>query len=721
MSLAKQLYLIISFIFIAIFVGNFIITVHNTKEYLEEEISTKAQDAATSLGMSLKGLIKDVNDPEIVLTINAISDSGFYKEIRLEYPYYTITSEQLGIENIKSISVAEEVGTVINDNENSLENELDALEDLQENPTNEEVQTSKYIFIPSKNFKNGTNVVFNIEYIEDGKINKTTKELKLSNIIYKTTRDVKFDSVPNWFINMIDINLEEKSSEISDGWKTGAVIYVSANSGIAYEKLYIQIKNTLYYSIFAFIFSMILLALFLQLILKPLKRIESLTHKIAKGSFEQIEELPWTKELRSVSISINSMSSKIKDIITKLNKNIEDMHAKLNQDNLTKLDLKSSFETDMKELFFLKKQGFVYIVKVHELAQYATTTGRNTVDQFLIDFANILKGVKNSKAYRFFGSEFVLVVPDIDKGEAKNILKNLQEQYIKLAKKIDRDNIVHIGCVPFDQFSTIGSILSGATEAYKMAKQIGPNEVYIKVDNQHSRGMLEWKDIVFDIVDNGRFNLKYIGDIFDNNSKKLLMQEAFSTITDKNNESIPIGIFISVAQENNKIIDFDKEVVKKVIDHIKKNNIEHQIVLNLSIDSIIDIKFTDWLQNIIKTNKNIAKFLVFSLTSYGVAKNVDEFKKFNQLVSKVGSFVMIKRYETKFIPIELLKDLKPHYIRLAKEYTSNIENEEDKISLVDSICEVSHLLDIKVYCESANTTSYDKLISIGIDGVSKIK
>ena len=95
MSLSKQLYIIISIIFFMIFTGNFIISVNNTKEYLETESVTKAQDTATLLGMSLKSLLKDKNDPEIESTINAIANRGFYKEIRLENSYFSIKDSDL--------------------------------------------------------------------------------------------------------------------------------------------------------------------------------------------------------------------------------------------------------------------------------------------------------------------------------------------------------------------------------------------------------------------------------------------------------------------------------------------------------------------------------------------------------------------------------------------------------------------------------------------------
>ena len=95
MSLSKQLYILISIIFFMIFTGNFIISVKNTKEYLQTESVTKAQDTATSLGMSLKNLLKDKTDPEIESTINAIANRGFYKEIRLEDAYFSIKDSDL--------------------------------------------------------------------------------------------------------------------------------------------------------------------------------------------------------------------------------------------------------------------------------------------------------------------------------------------------------------------------------------------------------------------------------------------------------------------------------------------------------------------------------------------------------------------------------------------------------------------------------------------------
>ena len=101
MTLSKQLYIIISFIFFMIFTGNFIISVTNFKNYLIVESTTKSQDTATSLGMSLKSLIDDKTDSEIESTIRAIANRGFYKEIRLEDVEFTFSKKDLINKNSK--------------------------------------------------------------------------------------------------------------------------------------------------------------------------------------------------------------------------------------------------------------------------------------------------------------------------------------------------------------------------------------------------------------------------------------------------------------------------------------------------------------------------------------------------------------------------------------------------------------------------------------------
>lgn len=281
MSLSKQLYLIISMIFLLIFTGNFIISVKNTKEYLETESITKAQDTATSLGMSLKSLLKDKTNPEIESIINAIGNSGFYKEIRLEDSLYTIKESdiissikdlEISTWKIKSIKIDEAIGKiqVLNSNDDFTKELLSLEEPSQNSDFTETSSDVIYNFIPNKKISNSVNLKVDLTLINNkNKEINTTTNLNLNKILVQVIRDEKFAYVPSWFIHFMHINLEEKFSEISDGWQTTAIIYVSANAGEAYAKLYEQVKSAIIYAIIAFLISMAVLFVFVQYLLKP--------------------------------------------------------------------------------------------------------------------------------------------------------------------------------------------------------------------------------------------------------------------------------------------------------------------------------------------------------------------------------------------------------------------------------------------------------------------
>ncbi|MGB5792463.1 EAL domain-containing protein [Poseidonibacter sp.] len=718
MSLSKQLYIIISFIFFMIFAGNFIISIKNTKQYLEIESITKAQDTATSLGLSLKSLLVNKKDPEIESIISAIANRGFYKEIRLEDAFFTISENELidsskelddDIWKISNLSIKEKYGNIeLIANDDYLTQELLALENSElVDESEDEVKNKQYVLTTSSKYKNGGEIVFDfIATNKEGIKKNISTKLTVNKVITKVSRKEKFDYVPAWFIDLIKINLEEKQSEISNGWKTTAIIYVSANAGDAYARLYEEAKSAIIYATIAFIIAMIILFIFIQYLLKPLKMIEKLAANIALGKFDTIKELPVTTEIKNVAIAMNDMSTKIETIINKLNNNLENTTKKLSQDELTGLSLKQSFETDMKNMFINKSSGYIFVIKIFDLSTYAKSHTNNEVNIFIKKFANILKSCKCKKdlkttAYRFFGSEFALIGHEFTYEDAVSFTKKLKKHFEELSIEINKKDIVHIGASPFNPIGTTPQILQGATEAYAKATLIGSNEAFIRDSNDLSRDMESWRDLIFDIIDNSKFNVQYIGDAkLLNENKTLVMQEAFTSASDDDGLDIPIGTFVSIAEKYERVIDFDKKVIEKVINHILQYKISHDISINLSLESINNTSFISWLEKEIIKHRTIASQLVFSITAYAVAKDVDKFKFFADEVHKCGAKVIIKRFESKFIPLNNIKDLNLDYIRLARDYTQNISNDNSKQSFVEAIAELSTLLNIKVFAEN---------------------
>jgi EAL domain-containing protein (putative c-di-GMP-specific phosphodiesterase class I) len=214
--------------------------------------------------------------------------------------------------------------------------------------------------------------------------------------------------------------------------------------------------------------------------------------------------------------------------------------------------------------------------------------------------------------------------------------------------------------------------------------------------------MYLWRELIKQIITDNDFDIEFINDAYkiEGETNEIVMQEAFTKAKDQENNQIPIGTFVSIAEKYEMIESFDKAVIEKVITYVILNNINHKICINLSIDSIGKKDFIKWLQNRISRNKEIASKLVFSLTAYSVAKDMDIFKNFCDSMHSCGARVIIKRFESKFIPTENLKEFNVDYIRLARDYTSDIEKERSKQDFLDSICDLADLLNIKIFAEN---------------------
>jgi len=567
------------------------------------------------------------------------------------------------------------------------------------------------------------NAIFDMGYYQ---------EIKLVNVeeqaLVTLTNHIKVEGVPEWFIENIPMKTVTVASEISSGWSISGVVYVTLNPGYAYLKLYQQALSSFYYSLAAFALSIVLLLIVLRVTLSPLKKIDQMALNLAAGEFTTIESLPWTTEVRNVTTSMNMMSKKIAAAIRNLNLKLDTIGKKLQQDDLTGLSKKSSFETEMKHLFTADAgiEAYVFMIKVDGLSALVKELGSETIDDFLIDFSQALKNVAaNSKSadisvYRFVGSEFVLLVKQMTFAQIEQMAKELSLAFVEVGEKYQRPDIAHIGVAPVNPISSTESVLFAAKEAFEQSQLIGANSYYVRTGDDPAKGIAEWKALVFKVVDNQEYSVYFVDKILCFQTQQILMEEAFTQALDNEGNELAIGTFVSIAEKFEKIIELDKGVILKVMDYIERKSIAHAIAINLSTRTIKNSDFRVWLLEQIKQHQAISEQLVFSLSAYAVAKDIAAYKEFIEFVHQLNAKVMIKRYETQSLSSKLVKELNPDYIRLARDLGQNIVNDQGKIDFVETMKGIGELLDIDILAE--NIASKDDFIRIkqcGISGASR--
>ena len=84
MTLSRQLVILLLLLLALVLTGAFIISARNSQLYLEEQLASHAQDAATSLGLSISRSLSENDRVSIESMTDAVFDRGFYRLIRIE-------------------------------------------------------------------------------------------------------------------------------------------------------------------------------------------------------------------------------------------------------------------------------------------------------------------------------------------------------------------------------------------------------------------------------------------------------------------------------------------------------------------------------------------------------------------------------------------------------------------------------------------------------------
>lgn len=637
MTLSKQLMLLISAMFLAIFAINFYTSLNNIRGYLQDESEIHAQDTATSLGLSLSPYILDQDDTILSTMVNTIFDRGYYLEILLE--------------NI------------------------------------------------------------------DG------------NEIVRRTNPKTFEEVPEWFTDLFPMETATAESEIDAGWVVGGTIYVTIHPGLGYLKLWQQAKDSLMFAAICLVIFVALLFLILGLVLRPLGVINKLALSIADGHFGKIDKLPWTTDIRNVAKSMNLMSGKIEKVITNLNNRLEETGKRLRVDELTGLETKATFETEMKDRFMSRKEGYLFILRIDELGKLASRLSSDKVDTFIKSFVaetrEALKdqGIAGDFMYRIVGAEFILITDCKNQESAESLCKAVLKRLEALGSEYNKESVAHIGGVPLDPQGTTASLVSAATEAYEKARLIGQNSFAITEYSANTRSMDEWKQLVGQIVDKRQVDVKYgvkAYSLADGKEDILILEEAMSQVFDEKGEALPIGTFISVAETLGRILEFDLNIVARVLEYIRRERVEHDVAVNLSFTALASNEFRGDLYKLLEQNKDIVSHLVFSITAYGATRDMKSFESFITFAHRNGAKVILKRFESRFIPMDSLKQFRLDYIRLARIYTENIGNDAEKRRLVEAMKELGELLNVNILAESVESDAdYQAVREIGLTAASR--
>lgn len=279
--------------------------------------------------------------------------------------------------------------------------------------------------------------------------------------------------------------------------------------------------------------------------------------------------------------------------------------------------------------------------------------------------------------------------------------------------------------------------LSIAHKACDIAKEFGQNQFYLAdpTDSLFIQKTLEMEQLinVQDAIERNKLQL-YTQKIAKIASEAETYEEHFEILIrmiNKDNQLIPPMAFIPQLEKHGSIVSLDKWVLKESLKLINKRhkNIDYQSSrkkflynINLSARTISDACFISYCTELLVNYAHLAPYICFEVTETVAISNFKTAQEFIQITSRFGCKFALDDFGSGGASLECLKELSVDFVKIDGSFVSDIVENPISQIIVESICKVANVLNIKVIAEKVETQEVeDILIKFGVHYIQGFK
>lgn len=531
------------------------------------------------------------------------------------------------------------------------------------------------------------------------------------------------NNVPSWFVSLFPLSAPHAMTELNDGWTIQGQLVVVSNAGYGYTQLYENAIESLYLFIMSFCVALAFIwYLITQVLSKPMNQLLNQMDGISQQQFNEIKEIPKTPELRKILLAMNSMSRKLSKLFYEITQQSERFRKFAFTDLVTGVGNRRAFELTIRKLLDDDSgysSGFLFITKATSLGSVHSQLGGRAGDEYLSSISEIIKGcVKTVNGefglYRVNGSDFALVVENIDEEAAKALAIAI----VKSAKRIEKSEHVsgtaHVGVTEFNSDSKLQELLEKADSALSIAIESDSSwEIAANAKVTYSNGT--WRSIIQNILENGHCDFVHQPVLAAADKTTVIYNEWFARICDsKTGEAVPMAQLVPASIRLNYSIALDKLIVANVLKLAA--NSQHHVGLNISRFALLDEAFSQWIINQFESNIAIARSITLEIPERALVQDAESISVLVRTLKKLGVRIAIEHYGAQLAGITHLRHIIPDYLKIDGRFTRGIDQHEDNQLFVSSLISIAKGLSIEIIAEMVETEEeYLWLHNAGVD------
>lgn len=377
-----------------------------------------------------------------------------------------------------------------------------------------------------------------------------------------------------------------------------------------------------------------------------------------------------------------------------------------------------------------RAQGVLFLVRINNLEEINQKLGRDGTNNLLREAGRLIGNiagracdstVSDPLAARLNGSDFVLVIPDID--DTSQIVNQLAMELAVLSSKVDREitDLYHIGAVRYQGGDKLGELLGNADLALTTAERTGINAWHLIVAQPDQLpapvvNIGDWRNIFSDALAEDRFKLVLYPVIGPTGAP--LHQEAFVRMQAQHDGGwLDASDFVNIAARLNLTGPLDLAVIRHGLETLQ--SLTGELAINLSVETIADWDFRNKLAELLRQCPNLCQRLWIEVPEYGAYRKFEAFRDFCCTFKELGCRIGIERFGHHFAELRELTGLGLDYIKVDASFVHGIHQNRSNQKFLKGLCRRAHSIRIITIADGVQTEAERQaLIKLGLDGVT---
>jgi diguanylate cyclase (GGDEF)-like protein len=556
------------------------------------------------------------------------------------------------------------------------------------------------------------------------------EEISLSDIdgkvLYARKSDLSITDVPVWFTTLVTIQPASVNSDIMIGWSRFGTLKVSGHTGNAYRQLYNTLQKIIQTFLLVGLCVFIALYFLLKLSLKSLVRIRNQAKAIIDNQFIFEEKIPFTTEFRSVTVAMNAMVGKVKDIFDRENETLQRYQELLYKDAQTKLYNRRyaiSKLPDYLQADSLLSSGSFVLFSIDEPENLKKACGYQTYNNLVVKLSSCISdrfsSNSNGLLARLNEGDFLVMSPQEAHADttrvAQEILTQLKEEMSDETKEVEMN--INAGVGDYSSSDTLKSLFSRADNCLIQAKSLGGYSVSTisSGDTSMILGREEWKKELLLSIEESRLLLAFQSVVLHGDTDIVLHEEVFLRFLDREGTIHSAGYFIPIATTLGLMDMLDRAMISQVLSYIKEEKIATPMALNISLDFIGKPINIEWLKGELKLFSGTTTPLWFEISNAVVVSHMDSVKQFVEVIRNFGHHFGIDHFVLPDDGAHYLRTIRPDYVKANASYLSDMMIDKNSGSVRESLNNLVKSLGITIIAMMVESSEeYEELQTLGI-------